>query len=193
MNLKKTLPLAAVALVIGLALGSTVFAPGAADAQESDSTESTGSDTAQERWLEFLQPLVEDGTLTDTQAEAVADHLASAPPGRHGRFVGRVPGLMLFAEAAEIIGIEPGDLREALADGSTLAEVAEANGVEPETLIDGLLTALEEKLDELVESEKLTEEKAAEILENAPGRIENFVNAEVRARRGFWLTPGERP
>jgi len=193
MNLKKTLPLTAVALVIGLALGSTVFAPGAVDAQESDSTESTGSGTAQERWLEFLQPLVEDGTLTDTQAEAVADHLASALPGRHGRFVGRIPGLMLFAEAAEIIGIEPDDLREALADGSTLAEVAEANGVEPETLIDGLLAALEEKLDELVESEKLTEEKASEILENAPDRIENFVNAEVRARRGFWLTPGERP
>ena len=193
MNLKKTLPLTAVALVIGLALGSTVFAPGAVDAQESDSTESTGSGTAQERWLEFLQPLVEDGTLTDTQAEAVADHLASALPGRHGRFVGRIPGLMLFAEAAEIIGIEPDDLREALADGSTLAEVAEANDVEPETLIDGLLAALEEKLDELVESEKLTEEKASEILENAPDRIENFVNAEVRARRGFWLTPGERP
>ncbi|MEX0865503.1 MAG: hypothetical protein WD269_11645 [Acidimicrobiia bacterium] len=193
MNLKKTLPLAAVALVIGLALGSTVFAPGAADAQESDSKESTASDTAQERCLEFLQPLVEDGTLTDTQAEAVAEHLSSALPGRHGRFVGRVPGLMVFAEAADIIGIEPGDLREALADGSTLAEVAGANGVEPETLVEGLVAALEEKLDQLVENGEITEEKAAQILENAPDRIENFVNAEVHARRGFWLTPGERP
>jgi hypothetical protein len=71
--------------------------------------------------------------------------------------------------------------------------VAEANGVEPETLVDGLVAALEEKLDELVENGMITEEKAAQILENAPDRIENLVNAEVHARRGFWLTQGERP
>jgi polyhydroxyalkanoate synthesis regulator phasin len=189
MTLKRTLPLAVAALVIGLALGSTVFAPGAAGAQESDPTETAPADTAQERWLEHLQPLVDDGTITDEQAEAVADHLVSSLPGRHGRFIGRVPGLMLFAEAADIIGVEPGELREALAGGSTLAEVAEANDVETETLIEGLVAAIGEKLDSLVEEGEITEERAAQILENAPDRIEGFVAAGVHSRRGFWLTP----
>jgi polyhydroxyalkanoate synthesis regulator phasin len=187
MTLKKTIPLAVAALVIGLALGSTVFAPGPAGAQESDST--AAADTARERWLEHLQPLVDDGTITDEKAEAVANHLVSSLPDRHGRFIGRAPGLMLFAEAADIIGVEPGELREALADGSTLAEVAEANDVETETLIDGLVAAIGEKLDGLVEEGEITEERAAQILDNAPDRIEDFVAAGVHPRRGFWLTP----
>jgi hypothetical protein len=57
-----------------------------------------------------------------------------------------------------------------------------------ETLVDGLVAALNEKVDELMADGRITEDRAAEIKESAPERIENFVNAQVRLRRGFWLT-----
>ena len=133
MKLGKTLPFAIAALVIGLLLGATILTPGAVDAQETTDPDEKASSA--ERWAEILAPLVEDGTITEDQAQAVAEHLAVTIPGRHGRFVGRLPGLMLYAEAAELIGIEPMELRQALSDGSTLAQVAEDNGLDTESLI----------------------------------------------------------
>lgn len=195
MELKKVLPLAGVAVVLGLILGATVFGPGSATAQESTTETVEESEVRSERWREVLDPLVDDGTLTEAQADTVADHLATTLPGHRGHFLGRGPGLASFETAADIIGIENAELREALADGATLAEVAEDNGVDVETLVDGLAAALNEKVDELVADGRMTAEQAAEIKENAPERIGNFVNSEVRVRRGFWLTPpaGDEP
>jgi polyhydroxyalkanoate synthesis regulator phasin len=191
MNFRKTLAIVAVTVALGLLLGATVFGPGSATAQES-TTETPASDEERSgRLREALEPLVEDGTITAAQADTVAEHLASTFLGRHGHFIGRGPGLASFAAAAEIIGIENSALSEALADGATLAEVAEDNGVDVQTLIDGLVAAAGEKLDELVADGRITEEQADEIRENAPERIENFVNSEVRIRRGFWLSPPE--
>jgi hypothetical protein len=189
MNIKKALPIVAAALALGLLLGATVFGPGSATAQESTTDNVGEGEERSGRLRDALEPLVEDGTLTGAQADAVAEHLASAFPGRHGHFIGRGPGLASFEAAAEIIGIENSELREALSDGATLAEVAEANGVDVETLINGLVSALDEKLNELVADGRITEEQAGEIRENAPDRIESFVNSEVRIRHGFWLTP----
>lgn len=197
MDIKKALGVAGAATALGLVLGTTVFGPDPLAAQESTTTTTTATEEADstkaDRWLEVLQPLVEEGTLTAEQAQAVADHLAETLPGRHGHFIGRGPGLAAFSSAAAIIGIEPEELREALADGSTLAEVAEANGVSTDELVEGLVTALEEKLDELVAEGRLTEEQAAEILETAPERFENLVTSEVHVRRGFWLSPDRDP
>lgn len=191
MNLKKTLPIVGAIVALGLLLGATVFGPGSATAQESTTTTSAEGEERSGRVREALQPLVDDGTLSEAQADAVAEHLATTFPGPHGHFLGRGPGLASFEAAAEVIGIENSELREALADGATLAEVAEDNGVGVDALIAGLLSALDEKLDELVANGRITEEQAAEVRENAPERIENFVNSEVRIRRGFWLTAGD--
>lgn len=189
MQLKKMLPIAGVAVALGLILGATVFGPGSATAQESTPENVEETADRSEHWREVLDPLVGDGILTAAQADTVADHLADTLPGRRGHFLGRGPGLASFSAAAEIIGIENAELRKALADGATLAEVAEDNGVDAATLVDGLVAVLGEKVDELVANGRLSEERAAEIKENATERIENFVDSEVRIRRGFWLTP----
>lgn len=196
MDMKKALGVAGAATALGLVLGTTVFGPDPLAAQESTTTTTATEEadsTKSDRWLEVLQPLVEEGTLTADQAQAVADHLAETLPGHHGHFIGRGPGIAAFSSAAAIIGIEPEELREAMADGSTLAEVAEANGVSTDELVEGLVTALEEKLDELVAEGRLTEEQAAEILDTAPERFENLVTSEVHVRRGFWLSPDRDP
>jgi uncharacterized protein YidB (DUF937 family) len=193
MNFRKTLAIVAATVALGLLLGATVFGPGSATAQESTTETTADGEQRSGRVREALESLVEEGTITAVQADAVAEHLANTFPGRHGHFIGRGPGLASFEAAAEVIGIENSELRTALAEGLTLAEVAEDNGVDLETLIDGLVSALDEKLDELVADGRITEQQAAEIRENAPERIENFVNSEVRIRRGFWLTPADEP
>ena len=182
MNLRKVLPIAVASVLIGLVLGATVLAPGSATAQETPGAEASVGKVA--RWEYHLQPLVDDGTITQDQAVAIAEHLAESIGGGH--FVGRLRGLHTLAEAAVIIGIEPAEMREALAEGSTLAEVAEANGVDVQTLIDGLVASLEEKLDDLVSEGRLDEDRAARIVESAPDRIAQIVNSQVRRLRGFW-------
>lgn len=90
-------------------------------------------------------------------------------PGHHG------PGL---EAAAEAIGISVEDLRTALADGSTLAEVAEANGVDVDTLIRALVAEATERLDEAVENGRLDADEAEEIKADLVERITARVNGE---------------
>lgn len=72
---------------------------------------------------------------------------------------------------AETIGITIEDLRAEFQDGNSVADVAEANGVDPETVAEALIGALEERLDTAVENGRLTEEQAAERLERRSERI----------------------
>ena len=116
------------------------------------------------------------GELPERMAEVVEQEgLPDRGPGRHhGHF-----GAGLDA-AAEAIGIESEELRTALRDGSTIAEVAEANDVEVQSVIDALLADAEARLDEAVADGRITEEQAAERKEALPDRIEALVNGEGR-------------
>ena len=82
--------------------------------------------------------------------------------------------------AAEAIGIESEELRSALRDGSTIAEVAAANDVEVQTVIDALVADAEAALDQAVEDGRLDEDQAADIKEDLPERIEAMVDGEGR-------------
>lgn len=55
-----------------------------------------------------------------------------------------------LATAAEAIGISTDDLREALKGGQSIAEVAEANGVEAQTVIDALVAKVTTHLEGLL-------------------------------------------
>jgi transposase-like protein len=113
--------------------------------------------------------------LPDRIAEVVErEGLPDRGPGGpgHGHFGA---GLDVAAEA---IGIESEALRTALRDGSTIAEVAEANDVEVPTVIGALVAASETRIDEAVSNGRLTEDQAAEIKANLPDRIEAMVNGE---------------
>ena len=72
-------------------------------------------------------------------------------------------------------GIEVDALREALVGGSTLADVAEANGVDPQVVVDALLADVEAHLAEEVAEGELTQEEADERLAEAAERIADRV------------------
>jgi hypothetical protein len=196
MSFRKRLAVGAAAATLGLVLGATVFSPVIATAQESTTT--TPTDPADQarpdrgaRIRESLEALVTDGTITAAQADAVAEHLASVGPGP-GHFGGRGGGIGLDA-AAEVIGIEPSVLVAALRDGQSIADVATANGVTPQAVIDALVAAHQARLDEKVADGSITADEAATRAANAVERITAMVNGEFELRPGSMGRPGNRP
>lgn len=77
---------------------------------------------------------------------------------------------------AEILGLTEDEVRAAIADGSTLAELAVANDSSADELIDALVTEIKTNLDEHVADGDLTEEEATTRLTVAVERITEFVN-----------------
>jgi uncharacterized protein (DUF433 family) len=97
--------------------------------------------------------------------------------GRHGGPGGRHGG-MGFDAAADAIGISVDELQAALREGSTLAEVAAAQDVEVQVVIDALVTEATAHLDEAVANGRLTDELAAERQAGLEDRITAMVNGE---------------
>ncbi len=125
---------------------------------------------------EALQPLVDDGTLTQAQADAVVERLiAEMPQGRPGGHGGMGRGERL-EKVAEVIGIDAADLRAGLRDGQTIAQIAEANGSSGQAVIDALVANATERINQAVADGKLTQETADEKLVEITERITELVN-----------------
>jgi len=119
--------------------------------------------------VEKLAPLVENGTITQTQAEAVAGQLADGM-GHRGPSRRGPQGL---DAAAEFLGLDAEELGAQLKDGATLAEIA---GDQTDGLIAALVADAEEHLAQAVADGKLSQEEADEKLAEAEERITTFVN-----------------
>lgn len=185
-------------LIGGGAAGMILGTPGISGAQETTTTQaptdgatSDGASTDDRRaamtehLASTLAPLVEAGTITQAQADAViaAIEEAGPPDGGHGgpgmRGGRGGPGL---EAAAAAIGISEEELRTALRDGGTLAEVAEANGVDPQAVIDALVAELQTRLDEKVADGDLTQEEADDRLASGTERITERMTATLPER-----------
>jgi uncharacterized protein (DUF433 family) len=93
-----------------------------------------------------------------------------------GRGPGGFGGGERLDNLAEVLGVEVDALRESLADGMTIAEVAEANGVDVQTVIDALVSAAEARIDEAVAADRLSAEDGEERKAELAERISDFVN-----------------
>jgi uncharacterized protein YidB (DUF937 family) len=201
MELKKKAAAAAMAagLLGGGAAGLILGGTGVSGAQETTTTveqqagDSTTTDAGRpdpsERFSEVLAPLVEAGTITQAQADAVIAALAEAGPpqgghGGRGEMGGR--GGRGLDSAAEALGITADELRTALQGGQTIAQVAESKGVDVQTVIDAMVADLKAHLDEEVAAGEHTQEEADQKLADATERITDSVNNGMPER-------GERP
>jgi len=89
-----------------------------------------------------------------------------------------------IATAADAIGIPPGDLLYAMRDGSTIAEVAKAEGVEVQTVVDALVASMQDRLDQAVADGYLSREVADEISADLEQRATDIVNGQLPFMHG---------
>jgi polyhydroxyalkanoate synthesis regulator phasin len=178
---------------------TTSVAP-AALVQQTDETEPTDAvDPADApemgtRLRETLQPLVDDGTITAEQADAVTARLVENRPERDGHggrgghggpggmFGGRGAGVASEA-LTDLLGIDAEELRTQLRDGATLAEIATAQGVEVQAVVDELVGELQERLDNAVADGRIDQAEADEKAADAEAKITDMVN-NGRPERG---------
>ena len=80
----------------------------------------------------------------------------------------------------EALGANEEDLHTALeADGATLAQVAEDQGVAVDTVVQALVTAEQERIAQAVTDGRITQEQADERLADLEQRVTDRVNAAV--------------
>jgi hypothetical protein len=133
---------------------------------------------------EALAPLVEDGTITQAQADAVVARLVEAGPIHAGAHRGGRGFGVGLDTVAEILGMEAEDVRAAVAEGTTLAELAERQGVGRDALIDGIVAEVTSSLDEKVAAGDLTQAEADERLAAVTERIGDMVDRSPRLGGG---------
>jgi polyhydroxyalkanoate synthesis regulator phasin len=143
-----------------------------------------------------IDEAVEAGRLTEEQGKALKERIDSADvplvfggiaPGDRPGF-GFGPGFGhfgghfgLFAgldTAASYLGLDEDELRDRLADGRSLAEIAKAQGKTVDGLVDALVADAEKRIDTAVDGGRLTKEQASELKQDLREHVTVFVNRE---------------
>lgn len=159
-----------------------------------------------------VDELVEEGHLTERQGEALKQridldrlpYLAVRPfetrfggPGFPG---GRIffPGLgPHLDEAAAYLGLSTNELRTALREGNTLADVAKDEGKSVNGLVDRLVAAEKRDLEQAVEDDYLTDAQRDRAVATLEERVTDYVNGTAPpvglGPRGHFLLPGMVP
>ena len=136
--------------------------------------------------LELVDEAVADGRITEEQAAEIRTRIESG----EGPFFPKQPhrghhrGGNVAGQVAEFLGLTPEDVAAGLKDGQSLAQIAEAEGVGADKLTAFLLGELEARLAEAVESGKIDQARADEMLANASERITQMINHEGLPSKG---------
>lgn len=186
---------AAAGLAAGLAGGAiagvALTHPSVSGAQTETTTPGTPAPDAPRpdkgAWIQdALAPLVANGTINQSQADAVASALEAAKPPMDHRGPGG-PGGPGFGHhggldaAAAAIGISTDDLRTALQSGQSLADVAQAHGVTSQAVTDALVAAEKTELDARVASGDITQAEADQKLAALTQDVTAMVNGQMPA------------
>ncbi len=178
--MRKKLVVAAAAGALTLT-GLAVAVPAVAATEDTDGT----STSVVDRIKDALAGLVDDGSISQEQADEVATTLSEADLGWHGHH-GGWHGL---ETAAEALGITEDELRTALeADGASLAKVAQDRGVDVQTVVDALAADVRDRVAEAVQEGHLTQEQADQRLADVEQQVTDWVNSasDDRPWGGWW-------
>lgn len=159
--------------------------PAAALQTQEDTTEDntpTEEETAKPRhvYLEnFLDRLVEDGKISREAADAILESIEDGT-FREGfersRGFGGPRGMGFGGvDLAELLGMEPEELRDAIAEGKTPQELAEERGID---LVAAHVAAAEERIATAEAEGLITSEQAAELRQRIQERAETMAEGE---------------
>lgn len=120
----------------------------------------------------MLDEAVENGTITQEQADKIREH-----PLRSARMLkGAV--VSVFDAAADTLGMTKEELRDEVAGGKSLADVAAEQNVSVDQLKAGITSEITGHLDQAVADGRITEEQKDKILDGLTERLDTIVNHE---------------
>jgi hypothetical protein len=185
----------AASLVAGAAIGATLLVPSAVNAAQGDTTTTTvaagtgSSDAAapappKDSWVDgALKPLVDAGTITQAQADAVKAALSKArpafpggrrPEGRFGGPLGKDP-----AKIAAALGISEADLKAGLVAGKTLAQLATEHGKDPAAIAQVIIDDVNARVDAALSAGRITQAQADQMKADAKTHANDIVNGQA--------------
>ena len=142
-----------------------------------------------------LDAAVKQGRLTRKQADAIKRRVKErgGPPiggpllGGPGRFHHKFGGPLRagLGAAAKYLGLTRAQLRERLASGKSLAQVAKDRGKSVDGLEKAIEDAVRARLDKAVSKKRLTEAQERRILANLHDRIDDLVQRTPPRHLGF--------
>lgn len=88
-----------------------------------------------------------------------------------------------FKVAADTIGVKPAELREAIKNGQSIAEVAVEHGKTADDVVNAVVADAWAKVDQAVTNGKLTQEQGDKIKARLPERVTKLVNAHKGDRQ----------
>lgn len=165
-------------ITIAATLGGGVFALSTvlpASAQSGSTSQSQPADPGgyRARVKSALDKLVTDGTINQSQEDAVINALKGVARNGHRR----LKALQQVAKvSADTIGISVGDLRTELRSGKSIAQVATEHGVSVDTVKQALITKATERINLAVSNGRLTQSQADKILAKLPAIVDRIVN-----------------
>lgn len=180
---------ASIAGIAGLSLAggslavATVSPLGIAGAQE-DGTEETDRPQRGDRiatgLAEILAELVEEGVITDDQADAVSGRVDERIEERRAEFEARRAEHQAereenMAAVADAAGVTVDELTDALRNGDSLADVA---GDNVDAVIDLLVQEQTDRINDALENGRIDAERADELLADVEERVTDRVNGE---------------
>jgi len=122
-------------------------------------------------------------STASVQGPAQAAPTAALPAVRAARI--RLRALIrngAIAIITKTIGIDRKTLRQDLLAGQTIAQIATANSVEPQTVINALVAAATNKLNAAVQAGKIKAARATKIEQKLPARVAKLVNTWLPKR-----------
>jgi hypothetical protein len=135
---------------------------------------------------EVLKPLVDDGTITQDQADKVIAAIVAARPagGPDGGPIGGHRGFGgprgLIGQGLDVVattlGITNDEVLTALKDGQTLAELAVSKGKTAQDVIDAIVAEATTRINTAVTDGKITQAQADERLADVTTFTTDFVN-----------------
>ena len=171
------------AAVAGVALAGVI---GVGIAAAADSTGPAG------RFADALAGLVSKGTITQSQADAVAEALtdvqADARAERQADTAQRKADIDALLQ--KTLGMDSDAVRAKLADGQTLLEIA---GDSADELAAGALDLLGQRLDQAVKDGRITQAQAEETMTRAKERADAWLAGKATGRGaglGLLMGPG---
>ncbi len=135
---------------------------------EDDASEEEIIASLKEEEKKYLQGLVDDGTITQAEADEMLADFDVVFEDMTDGFMDVMPcGEDPYMEAlSTVLGLDLDELYEALAGGTSIADIAKAEGVAVQKVIDALVAAETEMIDEMLKDGFITQADADEWRKN---------------------------